>query len=50
MEEKYDKIIKTQNEEIKILKDKIKNDLSINNNKKLVKEESQLIFNSDISL
>ena len=50
MEEKYDKIIKEQNEEIKILKDKIKSNLSINNNKKLIKEENQLIFNSDISL
>ena len=50
MEEKYDKIIKEQNEEIKILKDKIKSKLSINNNKKLIKEENQLIFNSDISL
>ena len=53
MEKEYDKIIKKQNEEIRSLKEKIKeimNNSSYNNNAKIIDEEKQLIFKSDISV
>ena len=51
MEEKYNKIILEQNEEIKALKKRIEN-LELNNHihNKIVNEENQLIFKSDISI
>ena len=53
MEQKYDKIIKAQNDEIKSLKESIK-DLrqnNLNNSNKIInEEENQLIFKSDIPL
>ena len=51
MEQKYDKIIKEQNEKIIKLEKRIEN-LELNNhiNNKIFNEENQLIFKSDISL
>ena len=54
MENKYEKIIKEQNNEIKLLKEKIdfimNNSINYNYKKKIINEEEQLICKSDLSL
>ena len=49
MKNKYEKIIKEQNDEIQLLKDKIEHIMNVFNIKKVINEEEQLIFKKDLS-
>ena len=49
MENKYEKIIKEQNEEIQSLKDTIEQIMNIFNIKKVINEEKQILFKTDLS-
>ena len=49
MENKYEKIIQEQNSEIQSLKDRIDQIMNIFNIKKVINEEKQILFKTDLS-